>query len=286
VVADLHLAPTEESARNLYREGIARDAVVVTGNTAVDSLLHVLNGHGHGQGGQNGNGHPANGRASEARLVDPFSVDGVNGNGRDRKFLVAPPAHVLITLHRRESWMDADTNGQTTLDTILGAIRSVAQQRTDVQWSYPVHPNPRVREPAERVLGDCPNVRLLPPQPYLEFVHLMASASLILTDSGGIQEEAPSLGIPVLVARDVTERPEGVAAGCNRLVGTNPDSIERELLRALSAVTVPRGPLPRPNPYGDGQASARIRQAILHRLVEGTRPEPFVPEFALATATN
>jgi UDP-N-acetylglucosamine 2-epimerase (non-hydrolysing) len=273
VVSDLHLAPTEESARNLYREGVPRDSVVVTGNTAVDSLLHVLNGSG-----QNGNGHHANGRISEAHLA---------GAANDRAAqLAAARQHVLITLHRRESWMDADSNGQTTLDTILGAIRSVAEQRTDVQFTYPVHPNPRVREPAQRVLGGCPNVRLLAPQPYLEFVHLMASASLILTDSGGIQEEAPSLGIPVLVARDVTERPEGVAAGCNRLVGTNADTIERELLRALSSTVAVRGPLPRPSPYGDGLASARIRQAIVHRLAAGTRPDPFVPELALAAASN
>jgi UDP-N-acetylglucosamine 2-epimerase (non-hydrolysing) len=193
---------------------------------------------------------------------------------------------VLITLHRRESWMDADENGQTTLDTILGAIRNVARQQPGVQFTYPVHPNPRVREPAQRVLGDCANIRLLTPQPYVEFVHLMASATLILTDSGGIQEEAPSLGIPVLVARDVTERPEGVAAGCNRLVGTQADSVERELLRALAVVSAPRGPLPRPSPYGDGLASTRIRQAIVHRLAAGTRPDPFVPELALAAASN
>jgi UDP-N-acetylglucosamine 2-epimerase (non-hydrolysing) len=138
----------------------------------------------------------------------------------------------------------------------------------------------------QRVLGDCPNIKLLAPQPYLEFVELMASASLILTDSGGIQEEAPSLGIPVLVARDVTERPEGVTAGCNRLVGTCAESIERELLGALSVAALPRGPLPRPSPYGDGLASARIRQAIAHRLVSGARPEPFMPELALAAASN
>jgi UDP-N-acetylglucosamine 2-epimerase (non-hydrolysing) len=284
VVSDLHFAPTDESARNLYREGVPREAVIVTGNTAVDALLRVLNGSPHPAT----NGHALNGRIHEPRNVDGFIANGLNGdggNGRARTF-AHPAQHVLITLHRRESWIDVEADGRTTLETILGAIRNVAQQRTDVQFSYPVHPNPRVREPAERVLGDCPNIKLLAPQPYVEFVQLMATASLILTDSGGIQEEAPSLGIPVLVARDVTERPEGVAAGCNRLIGTHAGTIERELIGALAAAALPRGTLPRPSPYGDGLAAARIRQAIAHKLVAGARPEPFVPELALAAATN
>jgi UDP-N-acetylglucosamine 2-epimerase len=308
VVSHLHFAPTDESARNLYREGVPRESVIVTGNTAVDALLRVLNGNvhaanghaanghaanghaanghaanGHAANGHAANGHASNGRAHDARLTG--ALNGEGGNGRSRPF-AHPAQHVLITLHRRESWMDVEADGRTTLETILGAIRNVAQQRPDVQFSYPVHPNPRVREPAERVLGDCPNIKLLAPQPYLEFVQLMASASLILTDSGGIQEEAPSLGIPVLVARDVTERPEGVAAGCNRLVGTHAGTIERELLGALDAAVLPRGAMPRPSPYGDGLAAARIRQAIAHSLVAGARPEPFVPELALAAASN
>jgi len=254
-VADLHLAPTQASARNLFKEGIAGDAVVVTGNTAVDSILHVLNGH-------------------VGRAPPPVR----DGLGR---------LHVLVTLHRRESWIDADSEGRTTLDRILGAVRNVALRRPDVDFTYPVHPNPTVKERAERVLADLANVRLLAPQPYLEFVHLMASASVILTDSGGIQEEAPSLGIPALVARDVTERPEGIAAGCNRLVGTNAESIERELLLALSVSRATLGgTLPRPNPYGDGQAAVRIKQAILHRLVNAERPAPFEPVLALAAATH
>ena len=279
VVSDLHFAPTDESARNLYREGVSRESVIVTGNTAVDALLRVLNGSAHA----GTNGHALNGRSLDGRLASGLNGDG--GNGRARPFAHSAQ-HVLITLHRRESWMDVEADGRTTLETILGAIRNVAQQRPDVQFSYPVHPNPRVREPAERVLGDCPNLKLLAPQPYVEFVQLMASASLILTDSGGIQEEAPSLGIPVLVARDVTERPEGVSAGCNRLIGTHAGTIERELLGALAAAALPRGILPRPSPYGDGLAAARIRQAIAHKLVAGARPEPFVPELALAAATN
>ncbi len=255
-VADLHLAPTQASARNLYKEGVAGDAVVVTGNTAVDSILQVLNGEAGG------------------RPPNPVR----DGLGR---------LHVLVTLHRRESWIDADANGQTTLDRILGALRNVAQRRPDVDFSYPVHPNPSVKERAERILAGLANVRLLAPQPYLEFVHLLARASVVLTDSGGIQEEAPSLGIPALVARDVTERPEGVAAGCNRLVGTNAESIERELLLALSVSRATLGgTLPRPNPYGDGLASVRIKQAILHRLVNAERPAPFEPELVLAAATN
>jgi UDP-N-acetylglucosamine 2-epimerase (non-hydrolysing) len=254
-VTDLHLAPTQASARNLYKEGVPGDAVVVTGNTAVDSILHVLNGHA-------------------GTAPKPLR----DGLGR---------LHVLVTLHRRESWIDADSEGRTTLDRILGGVRAVAQRRPDVDFSYPVHPNPSVKERAERVLSDLPNVKLLPPQPYLDFVHLMASASVILTDSGGIQEEAPSLGIPALVARDVTERPEGIAAGCNRLVGTKAESIEKELLLALSVSRATLGgTLPRPNPYGDGLAAVRIKQAILHRLVNAERPAPFEPEHVLAAAAN
>jgi UDP-N-acetylglucosamine 2-epimerase (non-hydrolysing) len=254
VVSDLHFAPTPWSARNLLDEGVAADSVVVTGNTAIDSMLFVL-------------------RNRSARGGDAARADGL-----DRP-------HVLVTLHRRESWIDGTSSGGSTLDAILAAIRRVAQARADVLFSYPVHPNPRVTAAARRSLGDLQNVRLLPPQPYLDFDHLMAGATLIVTDSGGIQEEAPTLGIPVLVARDVTERPEGVVAGCNRLIGTAGDRIERELARALAVRRPAREPLPRPNPFGDGRAAARIVQAILHRFQLAARPAPFTFAPALARAT-
>jgi UDP-N-acetylglucosamine 2-epimerase (non-hydrolysing) len=253
VVSDLHFAPTPWSARNLHQEGVAPDSVLVTGNTAIDSMLFVLRS-----------------RSDRRRDVVRALAD-------DRP-------HVLVTLHRRESWIDGSPGRRSTLDAILDAIRRVATARPDVVFSYPVHPNPRVTGAARHSLGAISNVRLLPPQPYFDFVHLMASASLILTDSGGIQEEAPSLAIPVLVARDVTERPEGIAAGCNRLIGTNGDRIERELLRAVDGPRAVEGPIPQANPFGDGRASARIVQAILHRFHGAARPAPFsfAPAFAPA----
>ena len=255
VVGDLHFAPTPWSSRNLRREGIAPETILVTGNTAIDSMLYVL--------------RHRNERREE--ITDAI--------GRVRP-------HVLVTLHRRESWIDGSPTGGSTLDAILGAIGRVAARRRDVHFSYPVHPNPRVTEAARRKLGGRSNVRLLPPQPYLEFVRLMASASLVVTDSGGIQEEAPSLGLPVLVARDVTERPEGIAAGCNRLIGTNGDEIERELLRALETPRAAAGSLPRPNPFGDGRASARIVRAILHRFGLASAPAPFTFAPSLVPASG
>jgi UDP-N-acetylglucosamine 2-epimerase (non-hydrolysing) len=248
-VASLHFAPTAAAQRHLEDEGIARESILVTGNTAVDALLHAL---------ERGGSHAT---AASAR---------------------AP--QLLVTLHRRESWLTAGGATPPAVESIFAALRDVAQRRPDATVLFPVHPNPELRERAERLLGDCANVRLLRPQPYFEFVKLLASSSVVLTDSGGIQEEAPSLGVPVLVARDVTERPEGIEAGCSRLVGTQARRIERELLLELARPLRARGRVPLPSPYGDGRAARRIREALVHRLLAGPRPEDFHPELALAAA--
>ncbi len=174
---------------------------------------------------------------------------------------------VLITLHRRESFGEP-------LRRVLGAIRDVAERRPDVQFVWPVHPNPDVRRVAHAALGACPNVALLEPQSYLPFVALLRRADVVLTDSGGVQEEAPTFGAPVLVVRESTERPEGVEAGLAELVGTDPALVTRRLEEALALAGRRHPPLV--NPYGDGRASARIA-AALWSFLAGAHPDAVLP---------
>jgi UDP-N-acetylglucosamine 2-epimerase len=244
-VADLHLAPTAWAADNLRREGVPEADLAITGNTTVDALLAVL-------------AHPELERLG-ALPGEPLPA------GREI---------VLITLHRRESWLEGtgQSGPGSALEEILGALASAARRHPERLFVYPVHPNPRVREPAERVLGTAPNVRLLEPLAYFPFVRLMARARVIVTDSGGIQEEAPSLGIPALVLRRTTERPEGLAAAANRLVGTDPETILAALDAALSEPPAAPERRPYPNPFGDGRAAHRVARAILTRF--GLCPEP------------
>ena len=200
-VAELHFAPTPWAKKNLLREGVPKDSIIVTGNTVVDALLLTL----------------------RARL--------------DQRASSSPPSDrrsVLITLHRREAW---ETPGPRSRDGARGHLArhpsGRAKRQPDVDFVYPVHLNPHVQKAAARVLGDTPNVKLMRRLPYVRFVETMARASAIVTDSGGVQEEAPSLGIPVLVLRKTTERPEALEAGANRLVGTQPADIERALCGVL-----------------------------------------------------
>lgn len=184
--------------------------------------------------------------------------------GMASRVAVPPPTsggRLLLTLHRRESF-------GAPLRGILHALARLLAAHPELQLHYPVHPNPQVTGPAQEILGALPNARLTAPLAYPEFVAAMKGASVILTDSGGVQEEAPALGVPVLVLRDTTERPEGVAAGVAELVGTQPEAIERATLRALGA---PRAGVGR-SPYGDGNAAARIAA-----LLAGERPAPFAP---------
>jgi len=233
-VADLHLAATPGAAQNLLREGIPPEEIVITGNTVIDGLLGIL---------------------SRPELLEKFRI-------RDLPLGPTDPL-VLITLHRRENWLGTSASrGKSPLEGVLLGIRDAAEYFPQARFVYPVHRNPRVQEPVRRILGGMPNVHLLDPLAHIPFVDLMSRSTVILTDSGGIQEEAPSLGVPVLVARDTTERPEAVACGANRMVGTDRGEVGAALRRHLEVPARRAGARPFSSPYGDGQASARIGDAI------------------------
>ncbi len=233
-LADLHFAPTERAGRVLREEGIGDERIVVTGNTVIDALLWVVD------------------RITREPPPDVVELQAWASGalGSDRV--------VLITGHRRESF-------GTGFENICAAVAELADAFSDVHWVYPVHLNPNVQEPVYRILAGRPNIHLLEPQPYARFAWLMQRCSLILTDSGGIQEEAPSLGKYVLVMRNTTERPEGVSAGCAELVGTEKTRIVERVSAALaSRAHVPEDRASK-NPYGDGRASQRIAEALLSR---------------------
>ncbi len=226
VIADLHFAPTEWARQNLLREGISTDLICVTGNPVIDALRVM------------------------AAQPEPWQVTRWRERlGLDRRALI------LVTAHRRENF------GQP-LEHICHALRQLAA-RGDVEILYPVHLNPNVQEPVRRLLEGVPHITLTPPLDYLSLVHLMKHARLILTDSGGIQEEAPAFGVPVLVLRQVTERPEGIAAGVARLVGTETGRIVQEANRLLDDPAEYARMAQANNPYGDGRAAERIVQALL-----------------------
>lgn len=228
VTADLHFAPTEWARRNLLAEGVPDAAIAVTGNPVIDAL-HVV-----------------------ARQEPPEELK----NLIDRLAIGSGQRLILVTAHRRENF------GQPIEDICL-ALKELAG-RGDVEIVYPVHLNPNVQEPVYRVLGGAPHITLLPPLDYLPLVHLMKNSALVLTDSGGIQEEAPAFGKPVLVLREVTERPEGVEAGVLKLVGTDSQTIVREANRLLDDASAYAAMAKAVNPFGDGQAARRI----VDRLVE------------------
>ncbi|MCY1278041.1 UDP-N-acetylglucosamine 2-epimerase [compost metagenome] len=225
-LANLHFAPTNTSRENLLREGVTPEAIIVTGNTVIDALLDVVARLDKDQ-------------ELQAQAARPF--DSLNLN---RKI-------ILVTGHRRESFGGG-------FERICQALMEVAQQHPEVDIVYPVHLNPNVREPVNRLLSGIPNVHLIEPLDYLPFVYLMSRSHIILTDSGGIQEEAPSLGKPVLVMRDTTERPEAVAAGTVKLVGTDTSNIVRALNALLTDSDAYRAMSFAHNPYGDGEACKRI----------------------------
>lgn len=230
-VTDLHFAPTEWARQNLLRENVNPEQIVVTGNPVIDALRSVAN------------------------LPPTAEIDALYrriGLQQDHQRLV------LITAHRRENF------GQP-IEDICHAIDYLAQTyRDSLRFVYPVHLNPNIQEPVYRILGDKPNITLLPPLDYFPMVQLMKRATLVLTDSGGLQEEAPGLGVPVLVMREVTERPEGVEAGTVRLVGTNTERIILEARRLLDDPLAHAEMARAVNPYGDGHAAERIVQALLN----------------------
>ncbi len=230
VFADMHFAPTSKARENLINENIDSDQIVVTGNTVIDSILMVKEKLHLNKG-------------IEKQFGDILS------------FLDPQKKLILVTAHRRENF------GQGLLD-ICTAISLIAENK-NIQVIYPVHLNPNVQEPVYRILGDKKNVKLLSPLDYLRFVYLMNRSYIILTDSGGIQEEAPSLGKPVLVMRETTERPEAVDAGTVRIVGTDPEKICREVNSLLENEEKYTMMSQAHNPYGDGNAADQIINHIV-----------------------
>lgn len=231
VLTQYHFAPTETSQNNLLQENFAAENIYITGNTVIDALLSVV---------EKLNTQPQ----LQQQLQQQFP------------FLSPERRMILVTGHRRENF------GQG-FENICHALAQVAAEYSDVDIVYPVHLNPNVQEPVKRILSSISNIHLIEPLDYLPFVYLMDKSHLILTDSGGIQEEAPSLGKPVLVMRDTTERPEAVAAGTVKLVGTNIESITANIHTLLTDTRAYEQMSVAHNPYGDGQASARIIQVLL-----------------------
>lgn len=227
VTADLHFAPTEWSRRNLLQENVPDKDIIVTGNPVIDALQWVSK--------------------------KPFDISTLNVPTLERSNVRT----ITVTAHRRENFGEPLAN-------ICLALRQLAEHYDDqLQIVYPVHLNPNVQEPVYRLLGEIPNITLLDPLDYLPMVHLMKHSALILTDSGGLQEEAPGLGVPTLVMRDVTERPEGVEAGTMKLVGTDIRRIVSETRHLLDDPDAHKTMAKAVNPYGDGYAAERIVDAIL-----------------------
>lgn len=252
VLAEMHFAPTNRAGENLLHEGVAHDKVYVTGNTVVDALLEIA-------------GRLDGDAVLRAKLNEKFPfLD-------NRKT-------ILVTGHRRESLGSG-------FESICRALAKLSA-RNDVNIVYPVHLNPNVREPVFRLLAGRPNVHLCEPLDYLSFVYLMMRSHLILTDSGGIQEEAPALGRPVLVMRNTTERPEAIAAGVARLVGSDTDSIVSATTHLLDEETAYKKIAHAKNPFGDGHAGERIADAIASRRQStGIAEAPHLaPSVALSVA--
>jgi UDP-N-acetylglucosamine 2-epimerase (non-hydrolysing) len=234
VVSDLHFAPTARAKQNLVNEGVNASNVVVTGNPVIDALKWVS-------------------QLAPTRTMQEL----------DHQIDLEGRRLILVTAHRRENW-------GAPLESICLALREIAETRPDTHLVYPVHLNPNVDGPARRLIGDVSNITLLPPVDYLTLVHLMKRACVVVTDSGGIQEEAPSLGKPVLVLREVTERPEAVEAGTVKVIGTEQQRIFGEVTKLLDDSAEYDRMARAVNPYGDGMASKRIVETLLN--------EPYLTE--------
>jgi UDP-N-acetylglucosamine 2-epimerase (non-hydrolysing) len=250
MLAEYHFAPTRQAAENLRAEGAPEEHVFLTGNTVIDAMLWVAERE------------PSQAVCQLLKEVGFDDLEHANGHYSD------PPGRsncspsvcrlktILVTAHRRESF-------GKPIENICISLREIARRNPDVQIVFPVHMNPAAREPARRILQGCERVHLIDPLPYEALVHLLKRVYLVLTDSGGIQEEAPTLGKPVLVLRRDTERPEGVEAGCARIVGTEPDRIVLETERLLCDANEYHRMAHCANPYGDGRAAERILKIIL-----------------------
>jgi len=249
VLATYHFAPTATAANALRAEGIPDDALFVAGNTVIDALLWTVS-------------RPPS--AQTQALVNRLGIEKLRNRTEDpcpSNPRVAGDGRrlILVTAHRRE-------NFGSPFENICTALREIARRNPEVRLVYPVHMNPSVREPVYRILNGQERVHLIEPLPYEPFVHLMNHAYLVLTDSGGIQEEAPALGVPVLVMRHETERPEAIEAGTVKLVGTDPQTIIAETEKLLHDETEYRRMAHAVSPYGDGHAAKRIVGIILERI--------------------
>lgn len=244
-LSDFHFAPTEVARRNLLLEGVRPESISVTGNTVIDALL-----------------------LTQARLAEEprLAVDYVGSTDGSRI--------ILVTAHRRESF-------GLPFRRICEAIRAIAERRRDVLVVYPVHLNPNVQAPVREILDGVPNVKLLAPLDYVSFVACMQRAYILLTDSGGIQEEGPSLRKPVLVMRETSERPEAIAAGTACLTGTDPEGIVGTVSSLLDDPARYKQMTSRPNPYGDGHAAERIVQFLISRVANVASPAESPQRFGL-----
>lgn len=234
IMTHYHFAPTVGAQQNLLREAVKPEYITITGNTVIDALLWVK---------------------------QKIEQDATLLNRLASRYIILDPKKrlILVTGHRRESFGDG-------FERICEALMQIAKQHQDVEILYPVHLNPNVLEPVNRLLKGIGNIHLIEPQDYLPFVYLMMRSYIILTDSGGIQEEAPSLGIPVLVMRDTTERPEAVQAGTVQLVGTDTDKIVQTMHILLTDNSAYQTMSRAHNPYGDGKACQRIVTTLQHHL--------------------
>ncbi len=238
-LTNYHFAPTSLSKENLLKENVTSNDIIVTGNTVIDALLWVKN---------------------------KLEVDTSLQQHFEQKFsfLDSSKKFILVTGHRRESFGGG-------FERICAALAQIAEERSDVQIVYPMHLNPNVREPVNRLLSKHDNIVLIEPQDYLPFVYLMNQSYLIITDSGGVQEEAPSLGKPVLVMRDTTERPEAVEAGTVKLVGTDTDKIVSETYALLDDAELYESMARAHNPYGDGMACGRIVSCLTNTSLSSSK---------------
>lgn len=242
-LTDLHFAPTESSKQNLLAEGVNENAIFVTGNTVIDALFIVRD---------------------KVMAKPEQEWQALFGDALFQTILDPARKIILITGHRRENF------GQGFID-LCQAIKEIAEKHSDWDLIYPVHLNPNVQKPVYEILGNLNNVHLISPLDYAPFVWIMNHSDLILTDSGGVQEEGPSLGKPVLVMREVTERPEAIAAGTVLLVGTNQEKIVNGVEKVLTNQDVYHTMSNAHNPYGDGQAVARIIKVLQQIKLEGIR---------------
>jgi UDP-N-acetylglucosamine 2-epimerase (non-hydrolysing) len=238
LLADLHFAPTTHNAQNLRSEKVDPSRIFVTGNTVIDSLLYISK--------------------KNRRILDKYLPSGALISHR----------MILVTAHRRENWGEP-------LENLCYALLDLVKSYLDIEIVYPVHLNPNVRKTVFNMLRGKERIHLLDPLPYEAFVEAMVKAHLIITDSGGIQEEGPSLGTPILVFRKVTERPEGLVTGVVKLIGIERENVVREASLLLESQEVYEGMVAMDNPYGDGHAAQRIVEAIFHYFNHGPRPSDF-----------